>query len=379
VLVTSGPELDRFLVELSTRRQRILRLTEPPSPSAADLVDELHELSEQLIVADEELRVQQEELDGARADLLALSAERDLLLEHSTKAYVLTDEQGVIVQWTRAARQLVRQPQARLVPRPVATWFEVADRRTVRSLLSRATSGAGPHRAVGLRLLAPGAEPIRVDLDVETITGVDERPLLRWELVPAAARLHALAAPAQEADAGAALALELAATAVELQRTRTRDELVASTRDAALRLVPGAVEADLLLDEGSVAEQPVGHDDGADRALAVPLVVGAERLGVLTVRAEALPPSAEAAVTALGMQVVAALGRLTEVEHLQEAVRAREVVGQAVGILVERRRITPDEAFALLVTWSQDANVKLRTLARTLVETGLEPPPSGRS
>jgi AmiR/NasT family two-component response regulator len=110
----------------------------------------------------------------------------------------------------------------------------------------------------------------------------------------------------------------------------------------------------------------------------VPLLVGEQRFGVLTVYADppqVLDAEAELAATALGLHVAVALRRLSELNGLEEAVSARQLVGQAVGILAERHRLTPEEAFSRLVRWSQHRNVKLRSIARTLVETGQEPPP----
>jgi AmiR/NasT family two-component response regulator len=46
------------------------------------------------------------------------------------------------------------------------------------------------------------------------------------------------------------------------------------------------------------------------------------------------------------------------------------VIGQAKGILMERFRLTPDRAFALLARASQDTNVKLREVAAELCRTG---------
>jgi ANTAR domain/GAF domain len=56
--------------------------------------------------------------------------------------------------------------------------------------------------------------------------------------------------------------------------------------------------------------------------------------------------------------------------NLVEAMLSREVIGQAQGILIERERITPDQAFELLRRASQDLNIKLREVAQTLVDTG---------
>jgi hypothetical protein len=55
---------------------------------------------------------------------------------------------------------------------------------------------------------------------------------------------------------------------------------------------------------------------------------------------------------------------------LQQALLSREVIGQAKGILMERLQITPEDAFDLLRRSSQHLNVKLREVARGLVETG---------
>jgi hypothetical protein len=55
---------------------------------------------------------------------------------------------------------------------------------------------------------------------------------------------------------------------------------------------------------------------------------------------------------------------------LERALTSRQVVGQAQGILMERGRLTAEQAFAALQRTSQDRNVKLAEVARRLVETG---------
>ena len=59
--------------------------------------------------------------------------------------------------------------------------------------------------------------------------------------------------------------------------------------------------------------------------------------------------------------------------NLERAVDSNRLVGQAMGILIERHRITSDEAFEMLRRTSQDHNVKLREVARRVIETGAEP------
>ncbi len=65
-----------------------------------------------------------------------------------------------------------------------------------------------------------------------------------------------------------------------------------------------------------------------------------------------------------------------ESSHLRRAVESRDVIGQAKGILMQRRGLTADEAFDLLRRTSQDLNVKLAELAATLAtrHTELETP-----
>lgn len=73
--------------------------------------------------------------------------------------------------------------------------------------------------------------------------------------------------------------------------------------------------------------------------------------------------------------VHAALSEETlRVENLRGALASREVIGQAEGILIERERITADQAFGILRRASQHLNIKLREVAAYVVETGEVPP-----
>lgn len=53
--------------------------------------------------------------------------------------------------------------------------------------------------------------------------------------------------------------------------------------------------------------------------------------------------------------------------QLDEALLSRDVIGQAKGILMERERTSDDQAFAMLVSISQNENIKLREVAERLV------------
>jgi hypothetical protein len=57
-------------------------------------------------------------------------------------------------------------------------------------------------------------------------------------------------------------------------------------------------------------------------------------------------------------------------DNLQVALESRAVIDQAKGVLMERYRLTSDQAFRLLVQASMNANRKVRDIANELVHTG---------
>ena len=60
-------------------------------------------------------------------------------------------------------------------------------------------------------------------------------------------------------------------------------------------------------------------------------------------------------------------------EHLHRALAARDLIGQAKGMLMERHKITADQAFAVLARASQHTNTKMIDVARTLTVSGFVP------
>jgi AmiR/NasT family two-component response regulator len=59
--------------------------------------------------------------------------------------------------------------------------------------------------------------------------------------------------------------------------------------------------------------------------------------------------------------------------NFHAALSSRETIGEATGILMERERITPEQAFDVLRQASQHLNVKLREVAQNLIDTGEDP------
>lgn len=59
-----------------------------------------------------------------------------------------------------------------------------------------------------------------------------------------------------------------------------------------------------------------------------------------------------------------------ETDGLQAAIATRGLIGQAQGILMAQHKVTADAAFSLLRVASQQRNVKLRSVAQEVVDTG---------
>ena len=56
--------------------------------------------------------------------------------------------------------------------------------------------------------------------------------------------------------------------------------------------------------------------------------------------------------------------------NLEEALRTSRKIGAAIGIVMADRRVTEDDAFAILRKASQDGNRKVRLIAEEIVATG---------
>ena len=62
-----------------------------------------------------------------------------------------------------------------------------------------------------------------------------------------------------------------------------------------------------------------------------------------------------------------------KIAHLEVALRTARTIGVAMGILVERHKVSECEAFQTLVDASQRANRKVRDIAADLIFTGQLP------
>ncbi|MFM6847534.1 MAG: ANTAR domain-containing protein [Terrabacter sp.] len=76
-----------------------------------------------------------------------------------------------------------------------------------------------------------------------------------------------------------------------------------------------------------------------------------------------------------GVTASAIVGWARSAQDLQHALGTRQMIGQAVGVLMQRHGLSSDAAFSFLRRNSQNANIKLRDVAQRFLETGELPQP----
>jgi GAF domain-containing protein len=124
---------------------------------------------------------------------------------------------------------------------------------------------------------------------------------------------------------------------------------------------------------------PRAAERGVHSMLCLPLFVHRDTLGALDLLGRA--PSAftdESEHVGLLLASHAAIAA-ADAHHFQNVTGAlvtRDVIGQAKGILMERFKITSDQAFAVLAKVSQETNRKVSAVAEDLARTGMWTPGS---
>lgn len=212
--------------------------------------------------------------------------------------------------------------------------------------------------------------------------------------------------------------------ASELVDTPSLEELLERALGLAVDIVPGCEEAGISLLQNRVVETPASYGDlaakcdrlqeqlaegpcvtalleadiiriddlaedprwpqfnpaaallGVRSMLACRLATQRDKLGALNMYSTvpgAFTEESEAMAAGYAAHVSLALSALDREANLRRALVSREVIGQAMGILMERHRITASQAFDVMVHASQRSNVKLRVIAEELVRTGTLP------
>jgi hypothetical protein len=112
---------------------------------------------------------------------------------------------------------------------------------------------------------------------------------------------------------------------------------------------------------------------GAASMLSIQLWVESDNLGALNLysyTAGSFTDESEHVGLIFASHAAVAFARADKVHHLNVAVARRDLIGPAKGILMDRFKITAEQAFSILVRVSQDRNRKLFEIAEDLAHTG---------
>lgn len=112
---------------------------------------------------------------------------------------------------------------------------------------------------------------------------------------------------------------------------------------------------------------------GIGSMLSVQLYVTGDDLGALNLhsrQSDAFDDESENIALLFATHAAVALVHARTEEQLRQGISTRDLIGQAKGILIERHKITGDQAFRLLVVASQRTNRKLYDIAIHLVTSG---------
>lgn len=119
-------------------------------------------------------------------------------------------------------------------------------------------------------------------------------------------------------------------------------------------------------------------DLGARSMLSIQLFVEGDRLGALNLygaEANAFTDESEQVGLLVAAHAAVAFADSQKISQLGEALISRQLIGQAEGILMERYKITAEQAFLLLSRVSSKSNIKLRDVAEHLASSGEIPSP----
>src|SRR4051812_10782142 len=120
------------------------------------------------------------------------------------------------------------------------------------------------------------------------------------------------------------------------------------------RYIPPAVQA------GLRAQLAMGlHDEGK--------TLGG--LNLYSTDSESVPSDAVAIAGMFASHAAIALGHARDRENLGEAVTSRQLIGQAIGLVMQRYGIDEKRAFDFLVRAASAAEVKVRVIAQEIVDT----------
>ncbi len=402
-------------VDLEALRRRIQEHSSAAGPLTAEvLLEDLQTSYEELRVADEEVRTQQEHIEQLLESEQMQRWQHERMLALLPVPVLITDPHGVVRSANAPAAATFEMRVARMVGKPILSLVAPEDRGPLRTHLSRQANDGGTFQC-RVRLTR------RDELAAAVAATVSRSPVdgeLMWMLLSSAdaeasghsvhRELPAALARLSRLQASVDTVPELLREAVAICQSALGDDVVVSLSEGP-PLEPNAVAAsDLLAQEmdgaqiragegpcwsafsesATVSSQELRTDPRwpslgprvptpVRGAVAVPLEVGDRLVGALTAyrTAPGMTPWFVTAAELLGATVAAAIyelgvrGELSLLaEDMRRALTSRAVIDQAKGIVMARRSCDADEAFAHLVALSSAQERKLRDVARSIVE-----------
>lgn len=396
-------------------RERILQLRDHvgESPEMTAVLAELEVTYEHLRVAAQEIRAQEEEIHRLLRAQELMRWQQQRVQQMLPAAVVTTDLDGRICAANASAVVLFGADVVQLVRTGLFERVASEDRADLQAAAARLEPGERLRRTVTV----VGRDGRSTRVDVSAATGAPHALEISWILVvqepeESGERVQAVVSEAL-VDLGALPASSL--EDLELLQRAVAICAHALGGSAAVSLSAGAPTAPSRVASSAAAAQVVDgaqleREEGpsvaayaeratvvcadlrtADRwpalaadprlpavaAVAAPLLVGDEVLGVLTVYVEADPPGERlvrsvellaAAVAAVLHEAVVRRELAQEAADLEAALQSRATIDQAKGIIMAERNCSAQEAFDHLVDLSSTQHTKLREVARALVE-----------
>ncbi|MBE9010106.1 PAS domain S-box protein [Pseudanabaenaceae cyanobacterium LEGE 13415] len=178
--------LSNYIHTVQERTQALYETTkdeESSKPLSVDVetcLEELFSALEELSIAEEELRQQNEMLVAAQSEIEMERQRYQELFEFAPDAYLVTDLYGVIREANRAAVRLFNVTHRYLIRKPLVSFIPEEQRQAFRSVLNQLPA---IQRVQEWELMARGrnTEPFTAAITVETVLDRQGEPtVLRW-------------------------------------------------------------------------------------------------------------------------------------------------------------------------------------------------------
>ncbi|MEX5303488.1 GAF and ANTAR domain-containing protein [Kocuria sabuli] len=191
------------------------------------------------------------------------------------------------------------------------------------------------------------------------------------ELIPGAAAASISVARAHHTMTSHAASSELAAVVDQLQEEHGEGPCLDAAYVENIVRVP-----DFGQENRWPSFAPAAAEAGARSMLCFQLYTDERELGALNVygaETEAFTATSEEVGLLVAAHAAVAFADAEQIARLHRALTTRDLIGRAKGILMERFKITDQQAFVVLTTASSRSNLKLREVAEQLATTGTFP------